>query len=112
MRAAARAALGAAALLIALGACACERSDDPAEQGRRVYAANCTACHHVDPGLEGPLGPPIAGSSTALLEARVIRAEYPAGYQPKRDSELMVPLPYLGSEIDVLAAYLASIPCR
>ncbi len=68
--------------------------------------ANCIGCHHINPEIEGPLGPPIAGSSRELIEARVLRAEYPPGYRPKRDTRLMVPLPYLAPEIAALAAYL------
>ena len=83
-------------------------SSDPVDRGRRVYAANCVACHHVDPALEGPLGPAIVGSSRELLEARVLRAEYPPGHVPMRPTTLMTPLPYLEGEIDPLAAYLAA----
>lgn len=81
----------------------------PVEQGRRVYVANCIACHNMDPAKEGTLGPPVAGSSRELLEARVIQGVYPDGYAPKRDSTLMQPLPYLAGDVDALAAYLASL---
>jgi mono/diheme cytochrome c family protein len=77
------------------------------EQGRRVYVANCTACHHVDPTRDGTLGPAVAGSSRELIESRVLGAKYPDGYRPKRDTALMQPLPYLKNEIAALAAYLA-----
>ena len=50
-------------------------------RGRQVYAANCTACHHVDPTLDGTMGPAIAGSSRELLVARVLGGDYPSGYQ-------------------------------
>jgi len=78
-----------------------------AERGRRVYAANCIACHHQDPTREGGLGPPVAGSSRALLEARVLRAAYPPGYEPKRDTRIMIALPHLEGELDALHAFLA-----
>ncbi len=100
---------GALALVL-LALVACERSADPVARGRRVYAANCTACHHVDPLRQGTLGPAVAGSSRALLEARVLHASYPDGYTPKHDTRLMAPLPYLGNDIDDLTAYLASAP--
>ncbi len=83
------------------------RSDDPVARGRQVYAANCTACHHVDPTLDGTMGPAIAGSSRELLVARVLGGDYPSGYTPKRDTGLMQPLPHLRAQIDDLAAYLA-----
>ena len=78
-----------------------------AERGRRVYVANCTACHNQDPTKEGVMGPAVAGSSRELLEARILRAEYPPGYTPKQESGLMQALPYLKDDIPALAAYLA-----
>jgi mono/diheme cytochrome c family protein len=77
-----------------------------AETGRKVYLANCIACHSADPNKDGPLGPAVQGASTALLEARVLRAEYPAGYQPKRETKMMTPLPHLKGSIDDLALFL------
>lgn len=90
---------------------ACQPSSDetPVERGRRAYMANCTACHNQDPTKEGTLGPAIAGSSRALVEARVLRAEYPPGYTPKRDSSLMPAQPFLKKEVPDLAAYLESL---
>ena len=78
-----------------------------AAEGRQVYAANCTACHNQDPRQAGALGPAVAGSSEALLEAKVLRGEYPPGYTPKRESHAMIPLPHLAKQIPALAAYLA-----
>ena len=80
-----------------------------AAEGRQVYAANCTACHNQDPNQAGALGPAVAGSSAELLEAKVLRGEYPSDYLPKRESHAMVPLPHLAKEIPALAAYLASV---
>jgi mono/diheme cytochrome c family protein len=94
------------ALLLALCALGCG-SDDPVVRGRQVYAANCTACHHMNPTLDGTMGPPVAGSSHELLAARVLAAAYPPGYTPKRDTGLMQPLPHLRGQLDDLAAYLA-----
>jgi mono/diheme cytochrome c family protein len=91
---------------------ACKPADppDPVETGRRVYAANCTACHNPDPTRDGMVGPALAGSPPELVRARVLRAEYPPGYKPKRDSHLMPAQPFLASDIDDLAAYLGSLP--
>lgn len=72
-----------------------------------MYVANCTACHNADPALDGSLGPATAGSSIELLEARLLRNSYPEGYIPKRDSRVMMALPYLKDDIPALAAYLA-----
>ena len=96
-----------AALLAASLALACQGEGlEPAARGRLVYAANCTACHHPDPSIDGPVGPAVVGSSLELVEARVLRGEYPPGYTPKRDGALMPPQPYLAPDIPALAAYL------
>jgi len=84
------------------------RSGDP-ERGRRLYLTNCTACHSSDPTQPGPVGPAIAGSSRALVEARVLHAGYPPGYTPKRSSSVMPPLPYLAPAVPDIAAYLGSL---
>ncbi len=87
---------------------------DPAvERGRQVYLGLCTACHHADPGKDGAAGgPAIAGASRELLEARLLRGEYPAGYTPKRPSQLMPRFPQLAGEIDALHAFLNADPKR
>ena len=79
-----------------------------ADQGRRVYTQNCAVCHNTDPTLPGPVGPEIAGSSLALLEARVLRGAYPPGYAPKRTTQQMVAMPFLEKDLPALAAYLAA----
>ena len=76
--------------------------------GRSVYTANCIACHNMNPAEDGALGPAVAGSSLLLLEARIIRGEYPEGYTPARPSMIMIPLPHLEPKLPELAAYLAS----
>lgn len=82
-------------------------SGDPAvERGRQVYLGLCTACHNADPAKDGAAGPAIAGSSRDLLEARVVRGEYPPGYTPKRPSQIMPRFPQLEAEIDALHAFL------
>lgn len=78
-----------------------------AERGKAVYTANCIACHNPDPSQDGAIGPAIAGSSPELIEARVMRTEYPPGYTPKRTTHLMIALPFLESDLPALAAYLA-----
>ncbi len=78
-----------------------------AARGKAVYVANCIACHHTEPGLDGAIGPAVAGASADLLESRIMRAEYPEGYIPKRDTQLMIAMPYLESDLAALAAFLA-----
>lgn len=99
----------AAAVAVTVGCGGDSKPETPGERGRSIYASNCTACHAMDPGADGPLGPSVAGSSRELLEARVIRGDYPEGYEPKRDSRVMAPLPHLASEIESLTAYLSSL---
>jgi hypothetical protein len=62
----------------------------------------------MNPAQDGALGPAVAGASMELLEARILRGEYPEGYTPKRPSKIMVPLPHLEPKLPELAAYLAS----
>jgi len=81
---------------------------DLVKRGRAVYLSNCIACHNPDPSQDGAIGPANAGSSEALLEAKVIHNTYPPGYTPKRDSNAMIPLPHLEKDIPALHAYLSS----
>lgn len=78
-----------------------------AERGAVVYRTNCSSCHNENPNLPGPLGPAIADSPKELIEARVLHGAYPVGYDPKRHTHIMKPLPWLGPHIDDLTAYLA-----
>ena len=78
------------------------------KRGRSVYVSSCSACHNPDPSKDGALGPAVLGSSKDLLEALLLRGEYPANYKPKRPTKTMPPLPFLEPEIPYLAAYLSS----
>ncbi len=79
------------------------------ERGKQIFQLNCVSCHGADPLKEGPVGPSIAGSALELVEARVMRVQYPAEYKPKRTTHLMVALPHLKKEIPALHAYLNSV---
>jgi mono/diheme cytochrome c family protein len=108
LRALAAAALAAAAL--ACGEAEPTAAEDPAvARGRATYLGICTACHNADPNLDGALGPANAGASRELVEAKVLRGEYPPGYVPKRPSKTMPPLPQLAGSIDDLTAFLAAV---
>jgi mono/diheme cytochrome c family protein len=99
-------------VLVGLFGLGCSDSGAPASpvaRGEQVYRANCIVCHHPDPRQDGSIGPAVAGASRDLIEARILRAEYPPGYTPRKDSRLMPPLPYLAGEVDSLAAYLESL---
>ena len=99
------------ALTLLLAGCGEDTKTPPgsagdAARGRIVYLAHCVACHNTDPAKVGPLGPPVKGSSRALLEARLVRGSYPPAYPPKRNSTIMQPMPHLASTISDLEAFL------
>jgi mono/diheme cytochrome c family protein len=99
---------------LAFAALACSQGgpSDPqaalVKRGEQVYLNNCTACHARKPSEPGPVGPPVAGSALELLEAKVLRNEYPPGYTPKRDTKAMIPLAHLEPELPAIAAFLAA----
>lgn len=76
------------------------------EKGKQLWLGQCVACHNPDPAKDGTLGPAVKGSSPSLLEARVVRGEYPPGYTPKRPTKVMPPRPDLAPSVPDLAAYL------
>ncbi|MBI2810667.1 MAG: cytochrome c [Candidatus Melainabacteria bacterium] len=76
------------------------------QKGRVIYQTQCIACHHADPKKPGTLGPDVFKASKELLEARILRAEYPANYVPKRETHTMVALPHLKNDLDAIHAYL------
>lgn len=78
------------------------------QRGRVIYQTQCIACHNSDPKRAGTLGPDVFNSSRELLEARLMKAEYPAGYKPKRETHTMVALPHLKNELDAVHAFLNS----
>lgn len=79
------------------------------QKGRTVYTNACITCHNNNPKLEGPLGPAVAGSSFELIERRVLFADYPQDYKPKRATKVMVALPHLKDDIKAIHAYLSSV---
>jgi len=100
-------------LLLASACLACPQSSDggaakssAAQRGRQIYENVCIACHNSDPTQPGSLGPQVAGASRELLEARVLRGEYPPGYTPLRPGQAMPRFEYLKDHIGDLAAYL------
>lgn len=108
-------------LAAALLACVCcDRASPPAdanaelapeqsaarERGHKLYENVCIACHNADPTQPGSLGPPLAGAALELLEAKVLRGEYPPGYTPARPSRAMPRFEYLNGRLGDVAAYL------
>jgi mono/diheme cytochrome c family protein len=93
--------------LVGAGCGESPKSADPlADRGRLIFVAQCTQCHATDPSQPGPVGPPVKGASVALLEAKIVRGEYPPSYTPKRPTKVMPPTPALAPEVPALAAYL------
>lgn len=76
------------------------------ERGGKIYVMNCISCHNADPSKDGLIGPGIKGSSLELITARIMHADYPPGYTPKRSTKQMVALPMLEKEIPALHLYL------
>jgi mono/diheme cytochrome c family protein len=104
-------AFAAACMLQILSACGEKKpqtGDPKVIAGRGVFLARCISCHSSNPGLDGPLGPAIKGSSLELLQARVLRGEYPPGYTPKRATKIMVKLPLNEADVANLHAYLTA----
>ncbi|MDD9828367.1 MAG: cytochrome c [Deltaproteobacteria bacterium] len=110
--------LAALALCGALGAWACSQAEPDSQdallrRGAAIYRISCGACHHAQqPGRAGPIGPPLAGASMELLEAKVLRNEYPPGYQPLRDTNSMIALPHLAPDLPALHAFLQAAAPR
>lgn len=105
-------ALGIAVLLASSWGCNSDAKpalSELAQRGRTTYLSVCIACHNTDPNKDGSLGPAVAGSSRALLEAKVIHGNYPPGYAPKRSSNAMPAQPHLADQIDALHAYLSEV---
>jgi len=101
------------AVLAALVIAACQPAKvTPVARGQIIYMINCAVCHNPDPNLSGAQGPPIAGSSGELVEARVLHLAYPPGYPPKRPTHLMRTIPTLAPEIDNLTAFLQAAQKR
>ena len=102
--------VGLALIAIVTMACAdeSEEPDDPAvARGEKIYRNVCVVCHDPDPNQTGPLGPAITGASRELLEAKLVRGKYPAGYTPKRNTQQMPRFEFLEPNLDDIAAFLA-----
>jgi len=103
-------------ILLALLACvlefatACNKKESSVDpqvvRGQMLFTTNCISCHNSNPELDGSLGPAISGSPLELVQARVLRGEYPAGYNPKRPTHIMPRLPLTEANVADIVAYL------
>lgn len=75
-------------------------------QGKKVYMTVCVTCHNQDPKLDGSIGPANFGSSLELLNAKIVRGEYPPGYKPKRETQLMPAFEEHAKDIEALHVFL------
>lgn len=93
-------------VLAAAAGCPPKNEDPAVARGRQAYLGTCIACHNVNPAIDGAVGPAVKGASKALLEAKILKGEYPAGYTAKRITKMMPPQPAMAASIDDLAAFL------
>jgi mono/diheme cytochrome c family protein len=99
--------------LIAITAMACageseESGDAAVARGEKIYRNICVVCHDADPSQAGTLGPAVAGASRELLEAKLLRGEYPTGYTPQRNTQQMPLFEFLEPNLDEIATFLAN----
>lgn len=81
------------------------------QRGRAVYLSQCSACHNADPRKVGVLAPEIHDSTMDLLTARVLRGEYPVGYQSKmlkrgQTPTVMPAMPFVEPDLPAIFAFL------
>ena len=104
-------AVAAVVALMSVTACGgqSDPSGDPAiARGEKIYRNICVVCHNADPNEPGTLGLAIAQAPRAVLEDKVLRGEYPAGYTPTRNTNQMPRFEYLKPNIDDIEAFIAS----
>ena len=78
------------------------------ERGKKIYRMNCLQCHNADPRKAGSQGPANYAASLELLQAKVLKKQYPPGYVPQRKTSIMPAMPFLAKDIAALHAYLNS----
>ncbi|PJZ56354.1 c-type cytochrome [Leptospira barantonii] len=97
-------------LLLCFANCKEEENLSPEQklisQGKGLYVTNCSACHNQNPAVDGAVGPAVKGSNFELLKARIVSGTYPAGYTPKRTSQIMTRLPLNDDQIRGIEAFL------
>lgn len=104
-----------AALIGAAAFTSCKKEEQaplsPEEQlkadGRKLYIANCIACHSADLDQEGTVGPALKGSTFEILKEKLLNGKYPEGYKGKRPvSGSMPKYSFTDQQIRSLEAFL------
>ncbi len=82
-------------------------------RGKKLYTANCIACHNKDPNLKGPIGPEMVDAPLEVMTSKVMTGNYPeklpAGFVPKRKSKAMRKIPKLQKDIPLIYAWVQSV---
>jgi mono/diheme cytochrome c family protein len=75
--------------------------------GRKLYIANCIACHSADVDQDGTVGPALKSSTFEILKAKLLEGKYPPGYKGKRPiSGSMPKYNFTDEQIRSLEAFL------
>lgn len=104
----AAAAIATVAAISACGGDSDSTADPAVARGETIYRNICVVCHNANPNEAGSIGPAIAQATREVLEAKVLRGEYPVGYTPARETHQMPQFPYLEPNLDDIEAYIAS----
>lgn len=93
--------VAAAALILLVGACSQQPTEEPPEKtGAIIYQTRCVACHGPDAaGTEA--GPDISGATAGQIRDAII-----SGSDVRPEFVAMPPIPMEGSQIDAVIAYL------
>jgi mono/diheme cytochrome c family protein len=82
-------------------------------RGKKLYSANCIACHNKDPNLKGSIGPEMVDAPLEVMTSKVMTGNYPEklpmGFVPKRKSKAMKKITKLQKDIPVIHAWVQSV---
>lgn len=78
------------------------------EKGKAIYTAKCISCHNANPAKKGSVGPDIADANLSLLILKTQHRKYPAGYKPKRKTNMMPKIPLKEKQLMDLYEYISS----
>ena len=86
------------------------------ERGRKLYMANCIACHNKDPNKKGAIGPEMTDAPLEVMTSKVMTSEYPKvlpkGFIPKRKTHSMRKIPKLEKDIPAIHAWVQSVKTK